>query len=359
MAGDSLIVYGASGYSGRLITQRLRDRGLRPILAGRNGERLAAAAAAMECPWQEAAVDDARALDALLRNARLVVNAAGPFSRTARPILEAALRNRCHYLDITAEVSVIEWLATADALARRAGTTIMPAVGFDVVPTDCLAAHITQVLPGASFLRIAVTGLYFLSRGSAKTLIENADSGLVRRAGKLFRVPLASLRRPFDFGAGERMCLNVSLGDLATAFYTTGIDNIETYVDATPATWGMLLAARATGWFWSRGPQHTVAEALADMLPDEPRGAQQNDDKRMTVVAEVEHADGRRASARLHTPEAYEFTGWCAAAVVERVIADDFEPGFQTVARTYGSDFALGLPGVTRDADLVERSPTP
>jgi len=359
MAGDALIVYGATGYSGRLITQRLCERGHRPVLSGRSHERLATAAARVGCRWQAAPVEDARALDALLCDARLVVNAAGPFSRTARPIFEAAVRNRCHYLDITAEVSVIEWLASADAVARRAGITVMPAVGFDVVPTDCLSAYVARHLPDASHLRVAVTGLYFLSRGSAKTLLESAAGGLVREAGLLRRVPLASRRRAFDFGAGPRLCLNVSLGDLATAYYTTGIANIETYVDATPATWSMLVAARAGGWFWSTGPQLAIAEAIADLLPDTPPGSgQPHETQVMTIVTEVENGDARRVTARLRTPEAYDFTGLCAAAVVERVVANDLEPGFQTVARTYGSDFVLGIPGVSREEITREGSHT-
>ncbi len=276
----------------------------------------------------------------------MVVNAAGPFSRTAEPVVAACLRAGAHYLDLGAEVPAIEALAGRDAEARRRGLMIMPAVGFDVVATDCLAVHVARRLPHASRIAIAVTNLFFVTRGSAKTLLESVDRGLVRRDGALVSAPLGSRERTFDYGDGPRASVNVSLADLTTAYHSTGVPNVETYTEGTPLMRGLLAACRTFGWAMRSEPAQAWLATCADLLPADPAGP--GDARTMRVVAEADGA-GSRVIARLRTPEAYAFTPVAAIAVVERVLADDVEPGFQTPARVYGPDFVLSLPGVARE----------
>jgi short subunit dehydrogenase-like uncharacterized protein len=224
---------------------------------------------------------------------------------------------------------------------------IMPAVGFDVVPTDCLAAHVARRLRHGRSLTLAVSRPAFLSPGSAKTLLENADLGLARRDGAITPLRLGSVEREFDFGAGPRPCLNVSAADIVTAYYTTGIPNVTTFVEATPLLrllpLGLLMAP------WLRTPTGAaVSRALADAVWRDPPGSVDPATVSMHVIAEVEDDNGRRARARLTTPEAYAFTGTTAAAIACRVLAGDHEPGFQTPARLFGPDFVLSLAGVSR-----------
>jgi len=216
------------------------------------------------------------------------------------------------------------------------------------VPTDCLAAHVARRIGRARSLTLAVSRLGFLSPGSAKTLLEHFDLGVVRQDGVLRRQALASIERVFDFGAGPRPCLNVSLADLVTAFFTTGIPNIVTFAEATPLLrllpFGTALAP------WLRTPAAaTVGHALADALWTRPPGNGAGAGLAMAIVAECEDDGGRRASARLTTPEAYAFTGVVAAAIAARVASGDYEAGFQTPARLFGPDFVLTLPGVHRE----------
>lgn len=340
------MIYGATGHSGRLITRRVCERGLRPVLCGRDAGKLAAFADELDLDRRVAATTDPDGLDRALAGVAVVLNAAGPFSRTAEPIAEACLRAGAHYLDITAELSPIELISLRNDDARRRSVMLMPAVGFDVVPTDCLAAHVARRLPGACRLAIAVTNLFFLSRGSAKTLVENVNRGMVRRDGVLAPVPLGSIERSFDFGQGPAAALNVSLGDLTTAYYTTGIANVETYVEATPLTRALLTACRSFGWLLDSAPAQAWLTAWSDALPTNPGSSA---GRTMVVVAEAEDDAGRRVCARLRTPEAYEFTGFTAAAIVNRVLDGDVEPGFQTPARVYGRDFVLGFADVVRE----------
>lgn len=347
---DTLAIYGATGHSGQLVARQACERGLRPVLCGRDAVRLEALAGALGLAHRVAPLSDPEALDAAFRDVRVVLNAAGPFSKTAEAVADACLRAGSHYLDITAEVPAIESLVRRDAEARRRRVMLMPAVGFDVVPSDCLATHVARRLPQAQRLSIAVTNLHFLTRGSAKTLIEGVDFGVVRRGGALTRVALGSVERSFDFGSGPRPGINVSLGDLVTAYYSTGIPDIETYVEGTPLMRGLLLACRSFGWLLRTAPWQVLLGAGAELLPDEPSaGDHSAENGAMGIVAEAEDGAGRQARARLRTPEAYRFTGTTATAVAERVLAGDLEVGFQTPARVYGSDFVLSLPGVARE----------
>jgi short subunit dehydrogenase-like uncharacterized protein len=346
VTGDPLLVYGATGYSGGLVVRAAIALGLRPVLGGRDKGKLAAIGDSLRLEARTARLGDATALDDALRDVAVVVNAAGPFSQTAGPLLAACLRSGTHYLDITGEVGVIESLARRDVEARRRGIMVMPAVGFDVVPSDCLALHVVRRLPGARRLALGLRGLSSVTRASAKTLFEAVDMGLVRRNGELVRLALGSRERLFDFGDGPATGLNVSWGDLATAYYTTGIPDIETYVEATPFFRGVLAGCRLFGSALRTAPWQAAMRAWADLLPDHPAGTPARE---MVVVADAEDQAGRRVRARVRTPEAYQFTGISAAGIAQRVLRGDHETGFQTPARVYGPDLVLTFPGVSRE----------
>ncbi|HJQ84094.1 MAG TPA: saccharopine dehydrogenase NADP-binding domain-containing protein, partial [Candidatus Binatia bacterium] len=300
---------------------------------------------------------DTAALDAALRDVRVVLHAAGPYYETAAPMVAACLRAGAHYLDITGEIPVIEALAARHAEARRRGVMLMPAVGFDVVPTDCLAAHLAARLPSARRLVLAIQGLRFATRASAKTAFHHAFDGVrVRRDGRVVIVPWGRFRRAFDWGDGPRESFAATWGDVGTAWYTTGIPDITVYFEATAPLRMLDLAAQTMSWLFRTAPGQAWLEAHADVLPDGPEPAER-DAAGMVVLGEVEDAHGRRAVARLRTPEAYAMTGLTGPAIAARVLGGDLEPGFQTPGRVYGADFVLGFPGVVRedldDADAI------
>jgi short subunit dehydrogenase-like uncharacterized protein len=225
----------------------------------------------------------------------------------------------------------------------------MPGVGFDVVPSDCLAAHVARRLSTADHLALALTGLRFATRGSAKTLVEHAFYGVnVRRNGTITPVQACELQRLFDYGDGPRLSMNVCWGDVATAYYTTGIPNIEVYFEITPTLRVLLTSTRYLGWALQRAPWQAWVKAHADLLPEGPSEEERNAVE-MVVVAEATDGRGRRASARLRTPEAYSFTGVTAPAIVQRVLQGDLETGFQTPGRVYGPDFVLSFANVFRE----------
>jgi len=346
---DPLLVYGATGYSGTLITEALAAAGLRPIVSGRDAARLAAVADRFGLERRAARLENANELRRALRAVAVVVNAAGPFSETAETLAAACLGAGAHYLDITGEIAVIEALARQDGAARKARRMLMPAVGFDVVPSDCLAAHLASRLPRASHLVFGLTGLVGATRGSAKTVVEQAGNGVkVRRGGQIVTIPPGSATRWFDFGDGPRCALNISWGDVATAYYTTGIENVEVFYEANPALRAMFLASRHAAWLLRSAPWQASLKASAELMPFGPTTAERAA-SRMVIVAEAFDANGRTVSARMQTPEAYTFTAVTAAALAERALRGDVEIGFQTPARVYGPDLALSFAGVVRE----------
>ncbi|MCC6850230.1 MAG: saccharopine dehydrogenase NADP-binding domain-containing protein [Deltaproteobacteria bacterium] len=347
-APGRVLVYGATGYSGTLAVEALRHLGIAPIVAGRDVAKTERLAAALGAPYRTARADDPSAVTAMLDDVAVVLNAAGPFSATAEPIADACLERGAHYLDLCAEVSVLERLAARHAAARARGVMLMPAVGFDVVPTDCLAAHLARRVRRARALTIAVSRPFFLSPGSAKTLLENVVLGVARRDGALRPLRLGSVERAFDLGPHPVACLNVSAADLVTAYHTTGIREITTFVEATPLLRLLPLGPLCAPWL--RTPVGAaLGRALSDVLWGTPPRGADSATWRMACVAEIEDGRGGRARARLTTPEAYAFTGATAGAIAARVARGDVEAGFQTPGRVFGPDLVLGFADVARE----------
>ena len=349
MSADPLLIYGATGYSGRLMTSGALAAGLRPILGGRDERKLAPLAESLGLVYRVARLEDAERLDAALDDIRTVLHAAGPFSYTSRPMVDACLRTGTHYLDLSAGVDNIEAIVARDAEARKRNIMMMPGVGFDVVPSDCLAAHVARRLPGAQRLALGISGLTLATRGSAKAFAEYAGRAItVRRDGTITCVPPGTLERSFDYGGGTRPSSAVSWGDVAAAYYTTGIPNIEVYFEATPVIQGMLMATSYLGPVLRTAPWQAWLKASADLLPEGPTEAQRAA-VTTVIVAEGEDAGRRRVRARLRAPEAYTLTGETGPAIGARVLAGDLEVGFQTPARVYGADFVLRFAGVSRE----------
>jgi short subunit dehydrogenase-like uncharacterized protein len=343
------LIYGANGYTGRLIVQRAVERGLRPVLAGRNGEAIRRQAAGLDLEHRVFPLDEPREIDAALAGIDVVMHCAGPFARTSRPMADACLRTGAHYLDITGEIAVFEALAARDAEAKARGVMLLPGVGFDVVPTDCLAAHLARRLPTATWLALGFQALGGVSHGTATTMIESGgQGGMVRRAGVLASVPAAWKTRRIDFGAGPRLATTIPWGDVATAFYSTGIGDIEVYVAIPAGTRRMMAASRYVGWLLRTAPVRALLLRAVKRRPPGPdvatraRGVSR-------VWGEASDGDGRRVVSRLAGPEPYTLTALAAVAAVEKVLGGDARAGYRTPSLAFGADFVMEIDAVARE----------
>ena len=345
---DKFLVYGAYGYTGRLVVRYALEQGLHPVLAGRNREPLAAMAREANLEYRVFALDDPAAVRAGLAGCRAVAHCAGPFSRTALPMASACLESGTHYLDITGEIEVFERLAAKDKQACGAGVMLLPGSGFDVVPSDCLALHLKNSLPGATHLRLAFVSNGRTSHGTATTVVENLHRGLVvRRNGVLTPVPSGWKRWTVDFGRGPMRTVTIPWGDVSTAFYSTGIPNIEVYMAAPAAARAFTVAARYLGPVLGSGIVQRYLKRRIDAAPSGP-----SDEMRARsyclLYGEVEDGQGGRAEARLETPDGYTVTAHSVLAILRRVLAGDAPAGYQTPAKAYGADLILEIEGVTR-----------
>ena len=344
-----ILVYGAYGYTGDLVLRRAREVGIAPIAAGRDAAQTEAVAGRYGLTWRSASLDDAAALDRMLDGVRVVLHCAGPFARTSRPMADACLRRGVHYLDVTGELEVFEALAARDAEAKRAGIVLLPGTGFDVVPSDCLAAHLARRLPGASALSLAFRIVGGISRGTLTTTIENSGKGgAIRSGGKIVSVPAAWRAREIDFGDGTpRLAVSIPWGDVSTAYYSTGIPDIAVDMAVSRAQHRQMVMSRWLGWLLSSGfvQRRLLAKVKAGAAG--PTDAQRASGASI-LWGEVNDDRGYRISSRLRCPEAYTLTAMTAVESARRVLAGEVAPGFDTPSRAFGPDFITTFDGVVR-----------
>ena len=329
----SWLLYGATGYTGERIARQAAATGSRPTLAARNGDKLRALAAELDLPYLCLALDDTESLRRGVQGFSAVLNAAGPFADTYLPLLSACLEARTHYLDIGGEVDVYEQIADFDDEAKRAGIMLMPGVGFDMVPGDCLALYLKEQLPDADELHIGMQCAGSLSRGTLRSAMRSMGGGtLLRRDGKL--ISSADLMaKPFAFGSGaEEVAYATTFGDLSIAWRTTGIANVTSYMCPSPELAQIFSLTPAQIDTMANGPDEHELRELESVF-----------------VGEVRNRSGQQRRARLVTPQVYAITFALAAAIAERVHSGEFTHGFRTPAAQWGCNFILGFDRCRRE----------
>lgn len=341
-----LVIYGAYGYTGKLVSELAAQQGRKVLLSGRRKEPLAQLADSLQLPYQTADLEDAASLDALLQQAPVVLHCAGPFSRTARQMAAACLRTGTHYLDITGELAVFEHLFSLDGAARQANILLMPGVGFDVVPTDCVANRLKADLPDATELELAfVTVGGGISHGTLTSTIERlGTSGAERRNGQLVPVRMGKHGRWITFGSKKRFVISIPWGDLFTAWVSTGIPNITTFTGASPKLYPwlrflpLLNPIFRTSWF--RGMlQKRVDAKVYGPTPE------QNQKGYAMVYGQVRNASGAQRELRLRVNETYRLTAETALLVAQKITAGQWQAGFRTPAQQYGSGLITEVEG--------------
>ncbi len=340
------MLYGAYGYTGELVAREAVRRGLRPVLAGRRREPLAALAAELDLPCRSFGLEELSGRPELL-DVAAVLHCAGPFLHTSRPMVQACLAAGVHYLDITGEIVVFEAIFRRDEAARVAGLVLLPGAGFDVVPTDCLAKRLAEALPDADRLELAFTARGGgTSRGTLRTIVAGLPhSGAIRRQGRLEPVPLAWEAREIEFGCGRRWAMTIPWGDLATAYRSTGIPDIRVYTGTPRAAIRRLRRLRPLLPVAGTRPVKGLLDWWVRRTvtgPDEARRAA----GRSYLWGRVRNPAGAERTATLETPEGYTLTAAAAVECVERVVAGAVRPGAWTPSLAFGAGFVEELPGV-------------
>lgn len=341
------LLYGATGYTGRLVAAEAVRRGMSPILAGRSAAALHQLGCELGLPVRVFPLQDPATVRAGLVGVAAVLHCAGPFVWTSRPMVDACLASGVHYLDVTGEIPVFETILRRGEEAREAGVVLLPGVGFDVVPSDCLAARLAEALPGAQRLELAFAssgGSW--SAGTMKTMVELLpQGGAERRDGRIVPVPVGAFTRRICFSHCRLVGVSIPWGDVSTAFHTTGIPSVRVYL-GLPSVAARRL--RRLAWFASVLRLRPLRRALQRLIGQAVRGPGEaaRAAGRSYLWGEARSRNGSWVQGRVATPEGYAMTALAAVECVRRVLAGAVAPGAWTPAKAFGGSFAGELPGV-------------
>ncbi len=346
----AFIIYGASGYTGQLITQKAHQLGLNPVLAGRSVDKIKPLAEQFGFAYKIFNLDDEPTLDGVLKDFQVVLHCAGPFKFTAKPMMQACLRTGTHYLDITGEIDIFEYGSYLGPKAANAGIMLMSGVGFDVVPTDCLGLYLKKQLPDATDLSLGFAGLgpAGWSAGTASTAVVNLGKGSAhRKGGKIEVVSVGHKTRWINYKEKKLFFVSIPWGDVSTAFHTTGIPNIVTYTGMKPAQYKWIKRQKYFNWLLAMPWVRKMALSRIRKGPAGPT----TEERRATdtfVWGEVINEKGQVKRASLITPNGYTLTAEASLIIVQKVMSGNFKTGFQTPASAYGEDLVLEVGGVSR-----------
>jgi len=346
MSLSTWMLYGATGTTGMLIAEQAIRHGHRPFLAGRSAGSLAALGKRLGLPWKAVGLDQPDQLRQAVAEVDAVLNAAGPFIATAPPLVVACLAAGTHYLDIAGEIPVLQHLFARDQAARERNISLIGGVGFGVVASNGLVKYVTDHVPGATTLELAVKADNGqASQGAAKSRFEVlADGGRVYRDGRLVPYRLGKGLKALRFPDGTVDILPVPSGDLEAAYRATGIPNITAYIPFRRSA-AMLLPL--VQWGLSVDPIRTRLEAALDRRGTRQPEGQVGVQRTSYAWARATNQSGQQAEAWLELGEGYQFTAASSVQAVEHVLREQ-PSGALTPAQAFGADFVLGIEGVRR-----------
>jgi short subunit dehydrogenase-like uncharacterized protein len=355
MNKQNWMIYGANGTTGELIAEEAIRRRHRPVLAGRSDEKLTPLAERLGLSWLKVDLLDEEQLGKTVGDFELVFNAAGPYVHTAAPMVRACLEAGTSYLDVAGEVMVLEQVLALHQQAQEEGIAIIPGVGFNVLASDDLALYVADQIENPTRLDIATSWITNqISPGSAKTMIESAHIGtLARFEGQIKRTGVRDGLRQLPFLDGMHTVLPTTLGDLATAYRTTGIPNISTYT-AFPG-WMATIYSRTEPIFrtlYRFSLLRRMASKGAEMSARRGSNHERTGEPSQVWVR-VRNEEGDEKQAWLETEESYQFTAAASVRSVEKVLS--IRPqGVLTPALAFGADFVLEIPGTRRVDRLTD-----
>ncbi len=346
---NQFLLYGANGYTGRLIARVADSYGLKPVLAGRKKDELSALSSQTGFEYRVIHLEDTSLLRSALKDFSLVLHAAGPFDATAQQMVEACLDTSTHYIDINGDTAVFELIKSYHGSALGKNIMLLPGAGFDVVPTDCTAALLKLHLPDADHLKLAfVTSGGGLSRGTANTMINHfGEGGARRQSGKIIKVPLGEQGLEISIQGKNYFVMSIPWGDVSTAFHTTGIGNIETFTGISKNVYRVLKLQHAFNWILRSSLTKNFLRARLAKRAAGPDDETRNR-ARSFIWGQVSNAAGRKKTVVSEGPEGYTLTAHSSLIIARKILEGHFKPGYHTPASAYGDGLVLEVPGFTR-----------
>jgi short subunit dehydrogenase-like uncharacterized protein len=342
----SFLIYGASGYTGKLIVELSVKKGLKPVLAGRTASKIKSLADKYGLEYLIFGLDKVEEIVQNIAKFPLVLNCAGPFSRTAKPIVEACLKTKTNYLDITGEIEVFEMIKSYDSQAKNNGIILLPGVGFDVVPTDCMAKYLSSKLPNATHLELAFTSIGgSISHGTVTTMVESlGNNGFTRENGVMISKPTGNKGKLIDFGSVKQFAMTIPWGDISTAYSTTGIPNIKTYAGASKAVYYVM---KLQFLFNPILRTKFVKNLLQKYVDDKITGPNEHhfEHGKSLIWGKATNAKGESVEGRIETLEGYRLTAEASVLITEKVLELKGISGYKTPAGLFGHELILEIEG--------------
>ena len=342
----SFLIYGASGYTGKLIVELSIKKGLKPVLAGRTESKIKPLAEQFGLEYLIFGLDNIEEVVQNIAKFPLVLNCAGPFSRTAKAMVESCLKTKTHYLDITGEIEVFEMIKSFDSDAKLNGIILLPGVGFDVVPTDCMAKYLSLKLPNATHLELAFTSVGgSISHGTVTTMIESlGNEGFSRENSVMVSKPTGYKGKMVDFGQLKQFAITIPWGDISTAYTTTGIPNIETYAGASEAAYKLM---KLQFLFNPILKTKLVKNLLQKYVDAKIIGPDENhfQNGKSLIYGKISNAKGEFVEARIETLEGYRLTAEASVLITQKVLELKGISGYKTPAGLFGHELILEIEG--------------
>jgi len=347
VADRNWMLYGCTGYSGKLIARECYRQGLKPILAGRSESKVKLVAEELDFEYRVFDLTDTQQVEDALADCFMVFNAAGPFTQTCGPILDACLKQSVHNLSLVGEIPLLESLQQYDQAAKDAGITIAVGLGYDVIPTDCLANTLKECMPDATHLAIMMQGASHMSPGSTKEMIEQLGEQpfWARKNGELLESKATT--KKIDVGLGDTLAMTIAWGDISSTYFSTKIPNIEVYATLSRVEVWMMQAIstlkpiirvkRVQGWinkiidFTVKGPSDFVLEETP-----------------VYFLGEARNSEGRSIQAKLKTASGYKLTYLGAVFSIKYVLENAVKSGYQTPAQLLGSNAIEHIEGSSK-----------
>lgn len=348
MKTSNLLLYGATGYTGSLIARMAREKNIPMVIAGRSESKLKKLSAELGLEYIVFDLSDQTTISEKIRHFKVVLHAAGPFSHTAKQMMQACISENVHYTDITGEIEVFELAASMNEKAKESGIMLLPGIGFDVVPTDCMAKYLCKLLPDATHLQLAFAmegGR--ISHGTANTMAESLGTpGAVRLNGKIVSIPAGkhTINVPFTEGK-TRFCISIPWGDVSTAFYSTGIENVETFIAIKPSLYKINhFTQKYLGFILRSSIVQNFVKWYIKRLPPGPSDKERKHGK-SHVWGKAWNVHGKDVQARYTVPEGYTFTSMSAVHIIQKILNGEVKSGFQTPGTAFGEHLTLEICG--------------
>jgi short subunit dehydrogenase-like uncharacterized protein len=335
----TIMIYGATGFSGRLLVQKAKESGLNIILSGRNETKLKQLADQTNYEYRVFSLTDSETITKAIANVDIILNSAGPLIDNLPLFVECCIASKKHFVDLAMDPNI---LIKYDDQAKKNNVMILSGIGHAFLPVDCLAGFLHEKMPDAETIAIYLSGWNLISRGTAKCGIVLIKYGIHhRKNGKLVKIKNISYHR-ISFNDSIKTYAPSTFG-VATLAFSTGIPTIESYSEVTPAMKPLLFIMKYLSWLYAFPLMQKIVEININALPEGPTEAERKSG-RIDYYTEIKNRKGATLTATLTTPEAFTTTCLTTLKALEN-IENRLTPGFQTPCKLFGHKFINDIPG--------------